>query len=228
LTCGELGESYELYALGVLEGPEKDALEEHIGRKCEVCMKEVTRAVENNALVFRAVPKREPPTSLRSRILAGFGLETRPFWLRALPWAVAAVSVAALLFVIGSPMRQNSVEGAANAMDFLAAPGTRQVSFGGAGPHGSVLMHQQKGMLIVVVNLPVAPAGKMYETWIVPVAGPPKPTGELKAVKNGDAVGLIPGPIDASAIKAIAVSLEPARSNPVTPTEVIFAAPLGS
>jgi hypothetical protein len=41
-------------------------------------------------------------------------------------------------------------------------------------------------------------------------------------------VGLIPGPIDTSAVAAVAVSIEPAGSNPVTPTKVLFAAPLGS
>jgi hypothetical protein len=34
---------------------------------------------------------------LRTRILAGFGLETRPFWLRAMPWSVAFASIALLL-----------------------------------------------------------------------------------------------------------------------------------
>jgi anti-sigma-K factor RskA len=228
LTCGELAELYELYALGVLDGPEKDALEDHIGRNCETCMKEINRAVENNALVFRAVPKLDPPPRLRSRILAGFGLETRPFWTRALPWAIAASALVVLLLVIGYSIRRHPQDTTATAIDFLATPGTRQVSFGGNGPHGSVLMQEQKGMLLVVVNLPVAPAGKMYETWIVPRTGSPKPTGQLKSQKNGDAVGFIPGPIDPSAIKAVAVSLEPAASNPVTPTEVVFAAPLGS
>jgi hypothetical protein len=83
-------------------------------------------------------------------------------------------------------------------------------------------------MLLVVVNLPAAPAGKMYETWIVPRSGAPKPAGQLKSASNGDAVALIPGPIDVSAIKAVAVSLEPAATNPLTPTEIVFAAPLGS
>ncbi len=227
MTCEELSDSYELFALGSLDGPEKEALEEHIGRNCETCMKGIKLAGDINAYVFRAVPKLDPSATLRSRILAGFGLETRPFWLRALPWSVAVCAAAAVCLMIAFP-RQAPRDNYASAMEFLATPGTRQVSFGADGPHGSVLVQQQKGMLLVVVNLPAAPSGKMYETWIVPRTGAPKPTGQLKLAKNGDAVGLIPGPIDTSAVAAVAVSIEPAGSNPVTPTKVLFAAPLGS
>jgi anti-sigma-K factor RskA len=227
VTCEELAESYELYALGALDGPEKEALEEHVARNCETCMKGIKLGVDLNTYVLRAVPKHDPSSSLRQRILAGFGLETRPFWMRALPWAVAVCSAAAVCLMIAFP-RQAPRDNFASAMEFLATPGTRQVSFGTNGPHGSVLVQQQKGMLLVVVNLPAAPEGKMYETWIVPRTGAPKPTGQLKLAKNGDAVGLIPGPIDASAVAAVAVSVEPAGSNPVTPTKVLFAAPLGS
>jgi hypothetical protein len=227
MNCEEFSEIYELYALGVLDGTEREALEDHLGRNCETCMQQINRAVENNALVFRAVPKLDPPPHLRNRILAGFGVETRPFWPRALPWAVAMSAMALLILTMIFP-RRTSPDNTASALDFLAAPGTRHVSFGGNGPHGSILMQQQKGMLLVVVNLPPAPAGQMYETWIVPRTGTPRPTGQLSSEKNGDAVGLIPGPLDVSVIKAVAVSLEPAATHPVTPTKVIFAAPLGT
>lgn len=222
MTCEELAEVYELYALGALDGPEKDALDDHLNRSCVTCMKEINRAVDNNAIIFGAVPKFDPPARLRSRILAGFGLETRPFWMRALPWSVACASAALVLvsLTFTVPSRQNPV------VDFLSTPGTRQVSFGKTGPHGSVLMQQEKGMLLVVVNLPAAPAGQMYETWIVPRSGAPRPVGQLKSTGNGDAVGQIPGPLDMSTIQAVAVSVEPAGSNPLSPTKVLFAAPL--
>jgi anti-sigma-K factor RskA len=228
MTCKELAEAYELFALGLLDGPEKDALEDHLHRNCETCMREITRAVENNALVFRAVPKVDPPAGLRNRILAGFGLETRPLWARLLPWSVAVAALAMLLLAVLYAPRRNSGDGMASAIDFLATPGTRQVSFTNGGTHGSVLMQQQKGLLLVVVNLPAAPAGKMYETWIVPRSVDPRPTGQLKSAVNGDAVGLIPGPLDVGAIQAVAVSIEPAGSNPVKPTQVVFAAPIGT
>jgi anti-sigma-K factor RskA len=137
-----------------------------------------------------------------------------------MPWSVACASVALLLLTVTYPARQNPV------VDFLSTPGTRQVSFGKEGPHGSVLMQREKGMLLVVVNLPAAPSGQMYETWIVPASGAPKPVGQLVSTNRGNAVGRIPGPLDMSLIQAVAVSVEPAGSKPVTPTKVLFAAPL--
>jgi anti-sigma-K factor RskA len=220
VTCDQFSELYELYALGVLEGSERQELESHLGQSCENCMMGINRAIESNALIFGSVPKLEPPSGLRSRVLASFGLETRPFWVRAVPWSIACVALLALLMSGTYPPRQNFV------VEFLATPGTRQVSFGTNGPHGSVLMQEQKGMLLVVVNLPAAPPGKMYETWIVPRTGAPKPVGQLKASKDGDAVGQIPGPLDMATIQAVAVSVELAGSSPVTPATVIFAAPL--
>jgi anti-sigma-K factor RskA len=194
MTCKELAEVYELYALGVLDGPERESLEEHLGRNCEICMKEIKRAAANNALVFGAAPSLDPRAGLRSRILAGFGLETRPLWVRVMPWAVACAAVALLLFI-------------------------------GTGPRGRLLVQQDKGIMLMVVNLPALPAGKMYETWIVPRTGAPKPAGQLYPGKNGDAVARIRGPLDSANVQAVAVSVEPAGSQPVTPTQVLFAAP---
>ncbi len=109
MTCQELSDAYELYALGALDGPEKEAIDEHVARSCETCMKEINGAVENNAIIFSAVPKLDPPPRLRSRILAGFGLETRPFWVRALPWSVAAASLAVLLLTVVSSARRSEL-----------------------------------------------------------------------------------------------------------------------
>lgn len=227
MSCEDLSGFYELYALGVLDGAEYDELEEHLNRNCRTCMKEIIRAVQENATVLRSVPKLDPPAELRSRVLAGFGIETRPFWLRAAPWCVAGAALAVLLIGVASQQRQKTPDILnARAVQFLNAPGVRQFSFGGQGtaPHGSVLVSREKGVMLIVGNLPAAPAGKMYETWIIPRAGAPRPTGKLVVGEDGALVGLIAGPVDPEHIKAVAVSLEPAAASPVTPTLVVFAA----
>jgi hypothetical protein len=132
-----------------------------------------------------------------------------------------------LVLTLVSP-RHTPQSFSADAIDFLAAPGTRQVSFGGKGAHGSVLMHREKGLLLVVVNLPAAPSGKMYETWVVPRSGSPRPSGQLKIGSNGDSVARIPGPFDIETVRAVAVSVEQAGSHPTTPDRVLFSAQLGS
>jgi hypothetical protein len=229
MNCDDLRESYELYALGVLDGAEYDALEDHLNRNCETCMNEIRRAVEDNATVLRAIPKREPPARLRSRILAGFGIDAKPVWLRALPWAVAVAAVILLVIVSISSNRKRSEEASVNArvVDFLNTAGTTQFSFSGnaSAPRGRVVMSAPKGVLLLVGNLAPAPAGKMYETWIIPRNGAPKPVGQLVAAGGGSLVGLIPGPVDPASIGAVAVSIEPAGSNPLVPAQVLFAAP---
>jgi anti-sigma factor RsiW len=232
MNCEELRESYELYALGVLDGAEYEALEDHLDRNCETCMNEIRRAVESNATVLRAIPKLEPPAQLRSRILAGFGIESKPVWLRALPWTVAAAAIILLSIVSISSNRNLSDEARVNArvVEFLNISGTTQYNFGGnvTAPRGRVVMSPRKGVLLMVGNLAPAPAGKMYETWIVPRVGAPMPVGQLLAAGGGSLVGLIPGPIDPASIGAVAVSIESAGSSPVVPAQVLFAAPVES
>jgi len=125
--------------------------------------------------VLSSVVKLDPPAKLRVRVLAGFGIETRPFWLRAAPWTAVAAAVVALLIVLVPGIRKAPEDLNAGAMEWLRTPGTRQFSFGaqGSGPHGSVLVSSEKGVMLIVGNLPTAPPGKMYETWIIPKTGAP-------------------------------------------------------
>jgi anti-sigma-K factor RskA len=230
MRCEELQDLYELYALGVLDVEDCLELEAHLNRDCPTCMKEMRRAIDDNAVVLRSVPNVDPPDSLRSRILAGFGIDARPFWRRAAPWSLAVAMLLILLFIRLPSMWKPTVGSTVNArvVEFLKAPGTRQFSFGNdslaAAPRGRVLMSDRKGALLLVSNLPIVPAGKKYEAWLVPKNGAPRPAGQLIASADGGYIGLIDGPLDAASIKAVAVSVEPASSAPVSPTQVLFAA----
>jgi len=68
--CKQLGESYEAYALGALEGEERDAIERHLARGCAACTAGVARARWLVAQLAAAAPDAEPPAELRVRILA--------------------------------------------------------------------------------------------------------------------------------------------------------------
>jgi hypothetical protein len=127
--------------------------------------------------------------------------------------------------------QSNSVELArlTSALQILQASGVKQVNFGPrpATPHGSLFVHNELGIVLIAGGLPTPPSGFRYESWIVPKSGAPKPIEPFQADANGGAISLIPGPLDLSSIKAIAVSVEPDNVPAVTPTKVIFAAPLG-
>ena len=57
MTCEELRESYELYALGVLDGEEKSEIDAHLGRGCPACRKNLNDALAAPmADVFNTAP----------------------------------------------------------------------------------------------------------------------------------------------------------------------------
>jgi hypothetical protein len=116
-----------------------------------------------------------------------------------------------------------------SALQILQAPDVKRVTFGPqpATPHGSLFVQDRLGIVLIAGGLPTPPSGFRYESWIVPKSGAPKPIEPFQANANGGAVSLIPGPLDVTSIKAIAVSVEPDNVPAVTPTKVIFAAPVG-
>ena len=68
--CKQLGESYEAYALGALEGEEREAIERHLARGCAACTAGVAQARWVVAQLAALAPDAEPPEELRARILA--------------------------------------------------------------------------------------------------------------------------------------------------------------
>jgi hypothetical protein len=229
-NCAEFQDLYELYSLGVLDASEKEGIDEHLSAGCAECRASVERALLQNAIISGTVTMVAPPAQLRQRVLAGFGA-TRPqrnwFWAFA---ATAAVMVLAVfgLFLENRELRtRNAAEGArmAAASQILQAPGTRLVTFGpGAAPHGSVFVHAKLGIVMVAGTLAPPPVGWNYETWIVPASGVPQAVEAFTPDAKGSAITIIPGPVDANSVKAVAVSLEPLGATLQKPTKVLFAA----
>ena len=54
-------------------------------------------------------------------------------------------------------------------------------------------------MLLIASNLPPAPAGKIYEMWMIPKGGKPVPAGLFQSESTGAAMHIQPGPVDADA-----------------------------
>jgi hypothetical protein len=255
MNCEQFSEDYELYALGLLEAPEMGQLEVHLASGCENCASHINKAIELNALVSANVPRLEAPAALRRRMVETFAssapsrAETvAPFPVKRrapLGWMFAFAAAAILVIVFGvgvffehqarlfeeARAQANSAELArlTSALQILQAPGVKQVTFGPqpATPHGSLFVQERLGIVLIAGGLPAPPSGFRYESWIVPKTGAPKPIEPFQANSNGGAVSIIPGPLDVTSIKAIAVSVEPDNVPAVTPTKVIFAAPVG-
>jgi anti-sigma-K factor RskA len=243
MTCDELRDLYELYALGVLEPEERLEIAAHLARGCPNCERGVNRALMTNAGILSFAPDAAPPKRLRKRVLASVGLE-RPAWGWIAGWGAVTAGLLIATLWYSTIDRQRTEELAiarrqaveANAalarvqqvIDFLNAPDTRQVSFGAgqpAPPRGRVLLNPAKGVMFIATNLPALPRGRTYEMWVIPKGGAPKPAGLFQSDERGNAVHVQPGPVDLATTSAVAVSVEPESGSAAPTSQPIIIAP---
>jgi hypothetical protein len=239
MTHEELQDQYELYAIGVAGEPERSEIREHLARGCEVCMKEMNRAREFASMVGANAPAAEPSRKLRRRILASVGFEQRGFgWTPWLAAATALAVVAAVYFggrerqfaeqavLLRDQARRQSIEltRLSEAFAILSGPSTTEATFG-QGPKGKVYVDPQRGVLLIASNLPPAPAGKIYEMWVIPKGGKPVPAGLFQSEPSGAAMHVQPGPVVADA-SLVAVTVEPESGSPQPTTTPFMVATL--
>jgi anti-sigma-K factor RskA len=242
MNCNDFDGLFELYVLGTLERGEAEAMQEHLATGCSACTENMRLAIQETALLSAAVPQVEPPARLRRRIVASFLPQSEPkrSW-NFVPWGVAAAALVALIVVgIGREEPSRKTEDArvatlsdessrmAAMLQIVQAPGTKQVAFGKTddAPQGSLFIHAKLGVAMTVANLPAAPAGWKYESWIVPKQGAPQPVESFPELPGSRAVTVVRGPVNVGDWTGLAVSLEPAGSQPIKPTKVIFSAPV--
>ncbi len=243
MTCHELQEMFELYALGVLEGEERAEIDAHLARGCETCSRELAGALAINAGVLSFVPEEAPPRRLRRRLLAAIGYHY-PGW--GWVWAWSAAMALALAVWLGTQERERTRELAESrqtllqvngerdrltlAMQFLSDPQTQPASFGRgqtAPPRGYVFLHPQLGVLLVASNLPAAGQGKTYEMWVIPKGGMPRPAGLFQS-DGARAFHILNGPVDLAMIGTVAVTIEPAAGSATPTMPIVIAAAVGS
>ena len=243
MTCEELKDMYELYALGVLESEEKAEIDAHLARGCADCKRGLADALALNAVLMSIGPAQAPSGKLRHRLLASIGYE-RPGWF----WtgALAAALMLALAIWLGMQERDRSNQLAAareqlmqvtgerdnlnQAVRFLSDPETRPASFGRgqqAPPRGYVFLHPQLGVMLIAANLPAAGTGKTYEMWVIPKTGAPRPAGLFQS-DGMRGLHILSGPIDLDALDAVAVTLEPLAGSAAPTTTPIIVAPAGT
>ncbi|MCS7026293.1 MAG: anti-sigma factor [Bryobacteraceae bacterium] len=242
----ELSDLLELYALGLLEEPERSRVEELLQSASPELLARWKEALETNAILTAAVPLVEPPPSLRQRILASVGATQRAVW----KWAWAALVAASLSLCVywGEQARQRGqqlarlradlestlaqaarsnadLEQLRKLLGFLNAAETRVVSFGPQQrmPQGRVLLHPSRGVALIASNLPPAPAGRIYEMWLLK-KGQAVPAGLFQSSSDGTAIHihLTPVPLDVK----IAVTVEPESGSPEPTSTPLFIAGL--
>lgn len=245
MRCEDLRDMYELYALGVLDPEERIEIDDHLGRRCEVCTPAVKRAAAFNAAILSFVPDAAPSRGLRSRVIASVGGGTKRFsWWPVWTVATAGLAVAAMTFYfeqrdIGTQLEQakqtlarktTEADRASQILDFLNQPETKAVGFSGteaAPPKGNFFVNPRNGVLMIASNLPKLDAGKTYQMWVIPKGKNPVPAGLFRSDERGTATHLQAGPIDVASLAAVAVSLEPESGSAQPTTKPLIVAPVG-
>jgi anti-sigma-K factor RskA len=249
MTCEELREHYDLYALDIAEEPHRGEIREHLQRGCEVCMAGVRNSLEMAALIGTTAPPTQPSEQLRRRILASIGAEDRPARERRsglLPAWTVGLAIAAVLLVAGFlalSTRRYAQEAASlrdqlhkdtdqiarltEAFSILSGPHTIEASFGGVQPQppqGKVFVNPSQGVLLIASNLPRTAADKIYEMWLIPKGANPVPAGLFQSQDDGNAMHVRPGMVDVTSTAAVAVTVENAAgANQPTTTPLIVA-----
>lgn len=192
-------EDSDLYALGALDGEEKQAYEAHV-RDCGACKQELAAARERVALLGLAVPAAAPPAGLKDALMrrvraeeAGSArrrsAETKVTVRRGWAWLTPALGVAAVVFAalaVGLWMkdardlsRVHDLEGQ------LADVQTRSQEIARASEETDQLLGMPGTVRVALAQQPGGPAGRagvLYNArmGMVTYAGelPPAPEGK--------------------------------------------------
>lgn len=211
------------YVLGSLEPDEKDAFEAHLAA-CDECAAEVQGLRRTTHALAYAVPQRTPPADLRQRVLGSFAQAAaappaqprrRPHASQWWPLAASLILVAALgAYAMRLQTRVGDLQ---SSVAVLAAPDLVRIDLAGQATapqsSGRALWSRERGMVFATANLPTAPAGKVYQVWVV-TADAPISAGLVAPDPAGGGLTYFYTPPDIPAPTAVAVTLEPAGGVP--------------
>jgi anti-sigma-K factor RskA len=244
MTCDELRDQYELYALGALDAEERAELDAHLRREGDPCVAGVFRARQMMTSLALMTPESSPPARLRKRVVELAGGPKRS-WSWTSVWIVATAALALVAIWLGIERRDQArvlaelrleaqrhnaeLARLTEAFAVMNDPAAKQVVFGEGAPkppRGRVFVNPNRGVLLLASNLPPAPAGKIYEMWIIPKGGVPLPAGLFQSEADGTAMYVRKGPVDIASTAVIAVTLEPEAGSQAPTTQPLIAAAL--
>ena len=217
-----LRDDVAVYALGALPAAEATAIRAHLAT-CGACRREYDALREAAALVGYAAEKpldELAAARLKARVMRGvFGdaavgsngkpahaaaapkRARLPYWL-AVGTAAAAV-VAAFVAVDQNAVLRAHVRDESRKIAYLTAPEAQRF-----GVPGGAIVRSGKHVLLVMREMPPAPAGKTYQAWTLATgARAVAPSATFAPDPSG--VTVVELPVDADDVVAIAVSVEP-------------------
>ena len=231
----QFADDLALYALGALQGDERAALEKHL-ETCADCRRELDQLRGDMALMAMSAAGPKPPQRSKQRLMSAIAKEPRRSaepqrrgWLGWIPWVITAAAA----FAVGSLLLQNSqleedlaegkdqlsssqteLQKAKDVVATLTASDAMRVTLVAAKtppqPQGKAIYLKDRSSLIFLANnMPLLPAQKAYELWLIPKTGNPIPAGVFKPDAHGSATVVNP-PLPAGVeAKAFAITVEP-------------------
>jgi anti-sigma-K factor RskA len=246
----QFAEDLSLYALGALEGEERQAVDRHLG-ECSACRLELYKLQGDLALLAFSASGPRPPARSRHRLMAAIRKEphgaqlrqrARMTWWDALAWAaaLAAIVIGIVLKHQNSDLRQRlaDLEASFSKQDqqlleakqllaTLTSPDAEHFTLVAGKtppqPQGRVIYVRGSGTLVFLAsNMPAIPPQKVYELWLIPTSGAPIPAGLFKPDAHG-AASLIHPPLPTGVeAKAFAITVEPEAGSPAPTSQPIM------
>lgn len=231
-------EELALYALGTLEGDEQVELEKHL-KDCAECRHELEQLRGDAALLALSPSGPAPPRRARGRLMNAVTREPRisleqPSMRRISLWsqmgwvtAAAAVVIVAILWRTDASLRrrmanlqkefneqQIQLQRAQEVTETLTATDALRATLVPAKalpqPQGRAIYVPSRSSLIFLANnMPVLPARRAYELWIIPRSGSPIPAAVFKPDAHGNVTVVnsrLPPGIET---KTFAITVEP-------------------
>ncbi|HZQ68858.1 MAG TPA: anti-sigma factor [Terriglobales bacterium] len=250
-THEQFADDLALYALGVLEGEGRSAMEGHL-RECPACSTELQRLRGDMSLMALSALGPKPPQRSRQRLLDAMAREPRQaqalrtrHWWSFVPWlAAATLAIIAVGFWLQNrnlresiarlenqaAQQQAQLQRAREVVETLTASDALRITVVAANappqPQGKAIYVRDRSSLIFLAsNMPKLPPEKAYELWLIPTSGAPIPAGVFKPDARGSAQVIEP-PLPAGVeAKTFAITIEPEQgsSTPTMPVVMVGA-----
>lgn len=245
----QFGEDLALYALGMLQGDQRRALETHL-ESCANCRRELELLRGDASLLALSTAGPMPPARARQRLLDSIAREprrvnvvppARRWWIFVPSLAAAALALVLVVFWLqNAALRQQmsqlqnefsrqqiALQHAQEVVSTLTATDALRVTLVPAKsppqPQGRAIYQQDRGSLIFMAsNMPPLPPKKAYELWLIPPKGKPIPAGLFTPDAHGSATVMNPPMPPGTEAKAFAVTVEPEQGSSAPTTPIIM------
>ncbi len=238
MTCDQLREEYDLYALGLADPEQSREIAAHLRSDCSNCVPAVGQSLALAAELSYLAPQVNPPDHLRNRIIAAvnpafYQQQPRRAFGWSLVWGAVSALLLALVVLLGLQTRRLGVlrledsNRLRSALVLLSAPDSQEINFGtdrALPPRGRVVINRREGVVLIASNLPVVQPGKSFELWLISKDGAPLASGSFRAASDGSGFIFHPGHVPDN-LGAVAVTVEDEAGVPAPTTKPIIVAP---